>query len=91
MSGTGCATRRRSSADWPTTGVVPELVGVFEQDGDLFVAEEDLGGSSLRAWVTSGMADGVVCRPWSETVAGNATPRRCRAPSALLAAQSFAT
>ena len=50
-----------------TTGVVPELVGMFEQDGDLFVAEEDLGGSSLRTWVTSGMADGVVCRPWSET------------------------
>ena len=57
-------TRLRNEATLPPA-VVPELVGVFEQDGDLFVAE-DLGGSSLRAWVTSGMADGVACRPWNE-------------------------
>ncbi len=49
------------------TGVVPELWGLFEQDGDLFIAEQDLGGSSLRSWVSAGMADGVMCRPTDET------------------------
>lgn len=49
------------------TGVTPELFGVFEQDGDLFLAEADLGGGSLRAWVTAGMSDGVVLRPPAET------------------------
>lgn len=49
------------------TGAVPGLVEVFDQDGDLFVAEQDLGGTSLRAWVTEGMDDGLVRRPWAET------------------------
>jgi hypothetical protein len=49
------------------TGMTPEPFSLFEQDGDLFLAEEDLGGSSLRAWVTSGMSDGVVTRPVEQT------------------------
>jgi hypothetical protein len=49
------------------TGAMPELVGTFEQDGDLFAVEEDLGGQSFRSWVTSGMEDGIVRRSWAET------------------------
>ncbi len=49
------------------TGTAPELFGVFEQDGDLFVAEEDLGGCSLRSWVSAGMSDGIVGRSWADT------------------------
>jgi serine/threonine protein kinase len=32
---------------------VPELVDVFEQEGDLFLVETDLGGESLSAWVAT--------------------------------------
>ncbi len=48
-------------------GRVPRPLRVFEQGGDLFLAETDLGGRNLRAWVGAGTADGVVVRPYAET------------------------
>ena len=49
------------------TGVAPGLVSVFEQEADVFIAEEDLGGRNLRSWVAAGMRDGLVTRPFDQT------------------------
>lgn len=35
------------------TGITPRLVGLFEQQGDLFLAEEAIPGGTLRQWVSA--------------------------------------
>jgi Lanthionine synthetase C-like protein/Protein kinase domain len=75
--GDACALRRHEAAMLrllAPTGLVPQLVEVFEQQGDLFLVEELLAGASLRDWV-AGWADsrpadlGRVARELAELVA----------------------
>lgn len=49
------------------TGWVPRVHELFEEGSDLFLAEEDLGGQTLRAWVMAGTVAGVVSRPRAQT------------------------
>jgi len=48
-------------------GWTPAAIEVFEQDGDLFLVEQDLGGRKLTTWIKDGVAGDVVTRPGAET------------------------
>lgn len=42
---------------------VPDLVELFEADGDLFLVEQDFGGQTLRAWTEQGLRRRYPARP----------------------------
>jgi tRNA A-37 threonylcarbamoyl transferase component Bud32 len=51
------------------TGWAPRAVDLFEQGGDLFLVQQDLGGRKLRTWLSDGMTGALVVRGRSETQA----------------------
>ncbi|MGW0434569.1 class IV lanthionine synthetase LanL [Micromonospora sp. NPDC003197] len=60
--------RRRHEArmlhQFGSTGFTPQLIGFFEQQGDLFLVQEALPGSTLRQWVVTNLVAEADNGPW---------------------------
>ena len=68
MSVTPAATSRRCLDRFDGSGVTPRKVGLFEQQGDLFLVQEALPGVTLRQWVADHL-DVVEADRWGVSLA----------------------